>query len=140
MSLNWPHCVIAHDRRDLSCPWCTTNSLAFSPALARVSRSIRHDALKIFYSQKRYKISLRYIDSIGLAQWLENVGTKYRSLVRMRMTAQRPLRHNPVFVEYTLSMFRKAGWEPELGRYRDGKYMYLTFGAPAVDNVGNAHT
>jgi hypothetical protein len=140
MSLNWPHCVIAHDRRDLSCPWCTTNSLAFPPALARVSRSIRHDALKIFYSQKRYKISLRYIDSIGLAQWLENVGTKYRSLVRMRMTAQRPLRHNPVFVEYTLSMFRKAGWEPELGRYRDGKYMYLTFGAPAVDNVGNAHT
>jgi hypothetical protein len=86
-----------------------------------------------------FKISLRYIERIGTAQWLENVGTEYRHLVRMRITAQRPLCRNPVFVDYTMAMFRKAGWEPNLGRYRDGKYLFLTFGAPAVEHAGNAH-
>jgi hypothetical protein len=87
-----------------------------------------------------FKVSLRYIDSIGMAQWLENVGTEYHHLVKMRITAQRPLRRNPVFVNYMMAIFRKAGWEPKLGRYRDGKYMFLTFGATLAEHVGNAHT
>ena len=74
-----------------------------------------------------------------MTQWLENVEPEYRHLVRMRITAQRPLRRNPIFVSYTMSMFRKAGWELRLGRYRDGKYMFLTFGAPVVEDVRNAY-
>jgi hypothetical protein len=138
MNLNWPHCVITHDQRGPSCPWCTSNSLCFPPALARVSRSIRHDTLKIFYGQNKFKLSLKYIDNVGLVKWLRNVGTEYRCLVKMRITAQMRGRGKRTFVEDTMAMLKKAGWETVLGRHRDGKYLIVTFGSPVVGRSSDA--
>ena len=134
MNLSWPHahCVLVvfrHHEYPI-CPWCRSNRVCFPPALARVSRSIRHDALKIFYGQNRFEISLSRIDSVALAKWLGNVGTEYRPLVRMRITAHMPARGRSFFVDQTMARLRKAGWEPVLGRHRDARYLCLTFEAP----------
>lgn len=34
-----------------------------------------------------------------------------------------------------MAKLRKAGWEPVLGRYRDGYYLFVTFGAPVEQPV-----
>ena len=142
MSVNYHHCVMSHKQKVPSCPWCTSNSFAFPPALARVSRSVRHDALKIFYGQNRFKITMRHIHTCSfglLAKWLANVETEYRRLVKMRITAHFPMRGNPVFVEHTMAMLRTAGWDSVLGRHRDGRYLWLTFGAPVLRRIVDAH-
>lgn len=92
LNLKFHHCVVPHDQGSRSCPRCTPHSRCFPPALARVSRSTRHDALKMFYSQNKFKVSLRDIDTVGLTKWLEHVGPEYRCLVRMRITTRRPHR------------------------------------------------
>jgi len=122
-----------------SCPHCESNSLCFPPALARVSRSIRHDALKIFYSQNKFKAPLKYINSFGMAQWLENVGAEYRCLVRMAILIRRPHRGHPFNMDYAKAILRKAGWEGELDEHLHGNYPYFTFGTLVVERVLDAH-
>ena len=108
--------------------------LVFPPPLARVSRSIRHDVLKIFYSQQEFKISLRNVDNAGLAVWLGNVATEYRHLVRMRVVARKSAKEE-TFVEDMMAMLRTAGWDPVLGEHMHGSHLLLTFRAPVVEHT-----
>lgn len=135
LDLDWLHC----NDPCRSCQWCTPNGLAFPPALARVSRSIRHDVLKIFYGQNKFRVPLRHIDNVGLAEWLGNVGVEYCHLVKMKIDARGPQRGKPDFVPDTMAMLKKAGWEPILGRHRDGENMILTFGEPVGEHIIDAH-
>jgi hypothetical protein len=120
LTLKKLQCLSYHSHMFRSCPYCESNRLCFPPALARVSRSIRHDALKIFYGQNKFKAPLEYIDSAGMAEWLGNVGIEYRGLVRMGISTQWP-HHGHLFnVDYATEILRKAGWEPKLRKHRHG--------------------
>jgi len=116
------------------CKWYGTIVLAFPPPLARVSRSIRHDVLKIFYSQHEFKILLRNIDNVGLALWLGNVAIEYRHLVKMRIVARKSVKE-ATFVEDMMAMLRTAGWDPVIGEHTHGSSLHLTFGAQVVEHT-----
>jgi len=121
MRLNCPDCHIMHA--------CTSarphqsNRLAFPPALARVSRSVRHDVLKIYYSQNIFHFYVRHIRHVGLTMWLEQIEPRYRHLVKLCFHAGRSLSREPIltFVDDMMGMLREAGWKPAHGDYCEGR-------------------
>jgi hypothetical protein len=114
-----------------------TNILTFPPALARVSRSVRHEVLKIYYSQNYFQIFVRHTKHVDFTMWLEQVDPQYHPLVRLAICATGMLQRKslPTFVDSMMGLLREAGWEPILGRHRYGISLHVAFPARTVQQI-----
>lgn len=120
------HCTCRQDE--------SFNTYKYPPALARVSRSIRHDVLKIFYGQD-FKVFVRFSNYDWLNTWLAHVGPEYRRLMRMYIVAEGAQFVKP-FADYMIAELREAGFDPVPVRCRHHDWHFsVTFREPAVERI-----